>query len=699
MAAKIAINNKGTAFTLSGFSFPEGQSSIEGIISVSLYDPDYDEYIVQASTNQAIIQNSFDYDMNLSVGKWKITVETELDDEVYDTYTKTSSTPSSVVISSYHDGVGTVKINEKKGWSMWDYSTNGKLDSTYTKLTEVPVDEDPEITVIFVSDCFIDQIEDFTAEYEAYDSTVQKYSFKIDLDDDGGIASCVYEINDDDDITIYSDATLYLPAGTSVYIKSCKFNKFHKYPVYIKKGDNDYGTLNSNNYVWIKSTTSKTTIKVIPTDYNLPKISITDTTITTLSFTVSNIDVKFQNDSAQYTIYLGDETGTVIDNKQSLSFNNNKYSTTITGLMPGKTYAIHAEFYSNDNSNWTYLASKEITLPSITLPIISVNDSDGDGVIDTALSVILDIVNKDKNLYKAEATINTSPATTKEIELPSVNNTFSKDFTGLKHNTTYIISLEYFIEEHNVPVAEDSISFTTLNAYTINTKLNNLNHIYIETEGMDDVYVTNGGTFLVIPGETFTVSFPNNAKGKSAFTNYDQTHDEGKKATYSWPYGFPVKVEGIKDKETSRIPDDPGKASYLVGTAETENGKTYTFTAYPSSWTGWTDTEKPKAGQQTTTFSVESWNKLVNCLDAWNAFCGKSAVKDTFMPQSGSYNFTATIYNKIYDELTNLFAISETAPIMPRVEIGKERQTEVSASRLINIGNNIKYANLDKDYQ
>ena len=70
-------------------------------------------------------------------------------------------------------------------------------------------------------------------------------------------------------------------------------------------------------------------------------------------------------------------------------------------------------------------------------------------------------------------------------------------------------------------MAEDSISFTTLNAYTINTKLNNLNHIYIKTEGIDDVYVTNGGTFLVIPGETFTVSFPNNAKGKSAFTNYD----------------------------------------------------------------------------------------------------------------------------------------------------------------------------------
>jgi hypothetical protein len=69
-----------------------------------------------------------------------------------------------------------------------------------------------------------------------------------------------------------------------------------------------------------------------------------------------------------------------------------------------------------------------------------------------------------------------------------------------------------------------------------------------------------------------------------------------------------------------------------VGTAETENGKIYTFTAYPSGWTGWTDSEKPKAKEKTTTFSVESWNKLVNCLDAWNAFCGQSAVKDTFMP-------------------------------------------------------------------
>lgn len=216
---------------------------------------------------------------------------------------------------------------------------------------------------------------------------------------------------------------------------------------------------------------------------------------------------------------------------------------------------------------------------------------------------------------------------------------------------------------------------------------------------MEDVYISHGETFLVIPGETFTVSFPNNTENKSAFTNYDQTHNEGKKTTYYWPYGFPVKAEGIGDTETSRIPDDPGEASYLVGTAATENGKTYTFTAYPSGWTGWTDSEKPKAKEKTTTFSVESWNKLVNCLDAWNAFCGKSAVSDTFMPQNGSYNFTATIYNKIYDELTGLFNISSSYPIMSRVEKGKERQTSVSASGLINIGNNIKYDQLKSNHK
>lgn len=436
----------------------------------------------------------------------------------------------------------------------------------------------------------------------------------------------------------------------------------------------------------------------------------TDYTVTTPTLSLTRdgykkiaYEIEFKDDQSA-TYLLNNQAVLQILDGASIVYESENIYTNLTGTLDFSNIKIFQKYtgkatFTHEVIEKTYEATDIIYL----LPLLSMNWGDEEGVLSTATSakvIILadaDMGNENPTAIVRIYNTQNKLIATKEEEIGSLNDNIEIPFDNLTHNTTYTAKITYQI--NGSTVGSDEISFTTLNAYTINVKLNNLNHIYVETEDMEDVYISNGGTFLVIPGETFTVSFPKNKTGTSAFTAYPQTHDEGKKATYSWPYGFPVKAEGIKNKETSRIPDDPGKASYLVGTAETENGKTYTFTAYPSGWTGWTDTEKPKAGQQTTTFSVESWNKLVNCLDAWNAFCGQSAVSGTFMPQNDSYNFTATIYNKIYDELTNLFAISEDAPIMPRVEIGKERQTEVSASRLINIGNNIKYANLGKDYQ
>lgn len=447
------------------------------------------------------------------------------------------------------------------------------------------------------------------------------------------------------------------------------------------------------------------TFKATNYDPGTPTLEITTISQTKIEFSSEDISKYF---NGKNPIYLKQGTQLIDDTviyRTSNGTSTGSFSNlSLNALIP---YSIEAEFVHSYNDDFDVDWNKTLTETIIITPELEMNwdnDSSTEDTIATATSAILTIHTPEGigeatysvSIRKKNSSSSTSIVNNEEIG-SNLSDTKTVDISNLTHNTAYVITVEY-----TLPGGEkvsDTISFTTLNAYTINVELNNLNHIYIETEDMEDVYISHGGTFLVIPGETFTVSFPDNKTGGSAFTAYSQTHDEGKKATYSWPYGFPVKVEGIKDEETSRIPGDLREASYLVGTAETENNKTYTFTAYPSSWTGWTETEKPKANEKTTTFSVESWNKLVNCLDAWNAFCGQSAVSDTFMPQNGSYNFTATIYNKIYDELTSSFNISSSYPIMNKVEKGKERQTPISASGLINIGNNIKYDYLKSNHK
>lgn len=489
---------------------------------------------------------------------------------------------------------------------------------------------------------------------------------------------------------------------------SYDLDNYYGYP--IKKSGDTTGEWDSEGDIseayWLWSYGGGTvTFKATNYDPETPTLEITSQSQNKITFSSENISEYF---SGINSIYLKEGT-TIIDEtviyRTSDGTSTGSFSElSLNALIP---YKIEATFVHEKNNEFNVNWDKTIETTIILVPQLEMNwdnDDTTEDTIATATSAILTIHTPTGigeatySVFIKEKNASSSTSVVKNEEIGSnLLDTKTVNIPNLIHNTPYIITVTY-----KLPSGEsvsDEISFTTLNAYTINAKLNNLNHIYIETEGMDDVYVTNGDTFLVIPGETFTVSFPNNAEDESAFTSYHQSHDEGKEATYYWPYGFPVKAEGIGSKETSRIPDDPGEASYLVGTAATENGKTYTFTAYPSGWTGWTDSEKPKAKEKTTTFSVESWNKLVNCLDAWNNFCGQSEVEGTFMPQNGSYNFTATIYNKIYDELTGLFNISSSYPIMDRVEIGKERQTPVSASGLINIGNNIKYDYLKSSYK
>lgn len=511
----------------------------------------------------------------------------------------------------------------------------------------------------------------------------------------------------DDSITfkdVYTGDDFYVTFNKDSY----DLDHYYGHPV--KKSGDSTGEWDSDGDIsgdyWFWSYGGGTvTFKATNYDPGTPTLEITAISQTKIEFSSEDISKYFDGKNP---IYL--KQGTQLIDDAVIYRTKNGTSTgsfdnlSLNALIP---YSIEAEFVHSYSDEFDVDWNKTLTETIIITPKLEMNwdnDSSTEDTIATATSAILTIhtpkgigeATYSVSIKKKNSSSSTSVVKNEEIG-SNLSDTKTVNIPNLIHNTPYIITVDYTLLSGEK--VSDTIAFTTLNAYTINVELNNLNHIYVETEDMEDVYVSHKGTFLVIPGETFTVSFPKNKTGTSAFTAYSQTHDEGKKATYYWPYGFPVKAEGIKDKETSRILSNPGEASYLVGTSETENGKTYTFTAYPSGWTGWTDTEKPKAGQQTTTFSVESWNKLVNCLDAWNAFCGQSAVSDTFMPQNGSYNFTATIYNKIYDELTNLFTVNENFPIMPRVEIGKERQTEVSASRLINIGNNIKYANLGKDYQ
>ena len=64
------------------------------------------------------------------------------------------------------------------------------------------------------------------------------------------------------------------------------------------------------------------------------------------------------------------------------------------------------------------------------------------------------------------------------------------------------------------------------------------------------------------------------------------------------------------------------------------------------------------------------------------------------MPQDSSYAFTKNVYNTARAGLVKVFTIPKTTPIMDEVESGLERQTSVSASKLINFGNIMCYNNL-----
>jgi hypothetical protein len=156
--------------------------------------------------------------------------------------------------------------------------------------------------------------------------------------------------------------------------------------------------------------------------------------------------------------------------------------------------------------NWDNDSSTEDTIATATSAILTIHTPKGIGEATYSVSI------KKKN-----SSSSTSVVSNEEIG-SNLSNTKTINIPNLTHNTAYVITVDY-----TLPGGEkvsDKISFTTLNAYTINVKLNNLNHIYIETEDMEDVYISNRGTFLVIPGETFTVSFPDNKTGTSAFTAY-----------------------------------------------------------------------------------------------------------------------------------------------------------------------------------
>lgn len=413
----------------------------------------------------------------------------------------------------------------------------------------------------------------------------------------------------------------------------------------------------------------------------------TDYTVTTPTLSLTHGDYKkiayeIEFEDKQSEEYLLNQQAVLqILDGTSIVYESENIYTNLTGTLDFSNIKIFQKYtgkatFTHEVIEKPYEATDIIYL----LPLLSMNWGDEEGVLSTATSakvIILadaDMGNENPTAIVRIYNTQNKLIATKEEEIGSLNDNIEISFDNLTHNTTYTAEITYQI--NGSTVGRDEISFTTLNGYTTYINLVNMSSAKV-TSDIETKVLSSGQSILVVPNQMFTISdfsFNSNDCGPDAKGN-----------SYFWPYSYPIAVTG----EVSDIIES-GSEEYKV----TKNNESYTFTAYPKFWS-WDDANtQPVAKQPTTSYSAKDWNKMISCLDTWLQFQGYGATTGTFLPQDSSYAFTKSVYNTARAGLVNIFTIPNTTPIMDEVESGLERQTSVSASKLINFGNIMCYNNL-----